>query len=84
MINLGRRFFRLNGRLIDLADRFIKQYKQGSTLKDIGVTEIWVDRETGVSYLFHKDGYSGGLTPLLGMDGKPIVTKVKEDDENNF
>lgn len=27
--------------------------------------EIWVDRKTGVNYLFHFAGYSGGLTPLL-------------------
>ena len=51
-------------------DRFIRIYGQGIS----NVNEIWVDRETGVNYLFHAAGYSGGLTPLLDKDGKPVVT----------
>ena len=39
-------------------------------------TEIWVDRETGVNYVFH--GYAGGLTPLLDKDGKPVVTPIED------
>lgn len=50
--------------------RFEKIYSQGS----INVTEIWVDRETGVQYVFHASGYAGGLTPLLDRDGKPVVS----------
>ena len=46
--------------------RFEKVYSQGT----MNVTEIWVDTETGVNYLFCKDGYAGGLTPLLDKDGK--------------
>ena len=53
--------------------RFEKVYGQGS-----GTTEIWVDKETGVNYLYHSTGYSGGLTVLLDKDGKPIVTPVEE------
>ena len=48
-----------------------KVYSQGT----MNVTEIWVDTETGVNYLFCKDGYAGGLTPLLDKDGKPVVTR---------
>lgn len=44
------------------------------------ISEIWVDRETGVNYLFHKDGYGGGLTPLLDRDGKPVVTTVYDEE----
>ena len=51
-------------------ERFVKTYTQGVT----NVTEIWVDKETGVNYVFHMSGYAGGLTPLLDADGKPIVT----------
>ncbi len=51
--------------------RFEKVYSQGA----VNVTEIWVDTETGVNYLFHEDGYAGGLTPLLDKDGKPVVTR---------
>ena len=55
-----------------MVDRFIKIYSQGK----LSVVEIWVDKETGVNYLYRKDGYSGGLTPLLDKDGKPVVTAV--------
>ena len=41
-------------------------------------TEIWVDRLTGVNYLWHKDGNAGGLTPLLQADGSPVVTPPEE------
>lgn len=51
-------------------DRFKKVYTQGV----ISVMEIWVDTETGINYLFHKDGNAAGFTPLLDKDGKPIVT----------
>ena len=36
--------------------------------------EIWVDKETGVNYLFHSNGSSGGLTILVDKNGKPIVS----------
>ena len=52
--------------------RFEKIYTQGA-----GTTEIWVDKETGVNYLYHSSGYGGGLTPLLDRDGKPVITTVK-------
>ena len=54
-------------------DRFKKVYKQGGGLTSL--TEIWVDTETGVNYLWRKDGYGAGLTPLLDENGKPVVTK---------
>lgn len=53
--------------------RFEKVYKQ-----NMGEMEIWIDRETGVNYLYHQSGYSGGLTVLLDKDGKPVITPVEE------
>ena len=52
-------------------ERFKKIYSQGV----VNILEIWVDNETGVNYVWRKDGYAGGLTPLLDENGKPIVTK---------
>ena len=52
-------------------ERFEKTYSQGT----MNVTEIWVDKETGVNYLFIANGFGGGLTPLLDVEGKPIITK---------
>lgn len=53
--------------------RFEKVYSQS-----MGTTEIWVDKETGVNYLYHSSGYSGGLTALLDKDGKPVITPIEE------
>ena len=54
-----------------------KRFKRVYT-QDMGSTEIWVDRETGVNYLYHSSGYAGGLTVMLDKDGKPIVTPSEE------
>ena len=54
--------------------RFEKIYTQG-----MGAIEIWVDKETGVNYLYHASGYSGGLTVLLDKDGKPVVSAVEKE-----
>ena len=54
--------------------RFERVYIQSK----MSSTEIWVDKETGVNYLYHACGYSGGLTPLLDRDGKPIVTPTAQ------
>lgn len=51
--------------------RFVKIYSQGSMFQ---TTEIWLDTQTGVQYLYHMEGYAGGFTPLLDKDGKPVVT----------
>lgn len=53
-------------------ERFEKVYSQGA----VNVSEIWVDKETGVNYLFHAAGYAGGLTPLLDREGKPVISPV--------
>ena len=53
-------------------DRFEKVYSQGT----LNVMEIWVDKETGVNYVFHQGGYAGGMTPLLGRDGKPVISPL--------
>ena len=51
--------------------RFEKIYSQG-----MGTMEIWVDKETGVNYLYRQSGYSGGMTVLLDREGKPVITPV--------
>lgn len=53
--------------------RFIKVYSQS-----MGDMQIWVDKETGVNYLFRQSGYSGGLTPLLDAEGNVVVTPISK------
>ncbi len=49
--------------------RFEIVYSQGK----MDVQRILVDKETGVHYLQTSWGYAGGLTVLLGKDGKPVI-----------
>lgn len=61
--------------------RFDVVLREGSSLLD-GQRVVLVDRETGVNYLFVHMGYAGGLTPLLDADGKPVVTRdAQREDE---
>lgn len=55
-------------------NRFEMTYRQGT----MNVTEIWVDTETGVNYIFHQGGYAGGMTPLLDREGKPVITPINK------
>lgn len=57
------------------SNRFEAVYTQS----DYPLIQIWVDRETGVNYLFTKYTHGGGVTPLLDSEGKPVVTKVKDE-----
>ena len=43
-----------------------------------GVTQILVDKVTGVNYLWHSNSSGGGLTVLLDKDGKPVVTTIEK------
>ena len=56
------------------AERFVKVHSEGSSFGT--VRTLYVDRETGVTYLFVKDGYGAGITPLVGPDGKPVITRL--------
>ena len=58
-------------------ERFVKKLSESGWN---GNNEIWVDRETGVNYLFHSSGYAGGLTPLLNRDGTPVITTVFDEE----
>lgn len=54
--------------------RFEVVYSQGS----LDVQRILVDRQTGVHYLQTAWGNAGGLTVLLGSDGKPVIEKIDD------
>ena len=55
-------------------NRFVKTYSQGK----LNGIEIWVDKRTGVNYMFSYSGYAGGLTVLVDAEGRPIRTTVSE------
>ena len=56
-------------------NRFEVIFKEGSQIKDEGMRQVVVDKETGVNYFVWKSGYAGGVTPLLDSEGKVIITE---------
>lgn len=52
-------------------NRFEKVHSEKMSMMD--AVEIFRDTQTGVCYLWRAGGYAGGLTPLLGTDGKPVI-----------
>lgn len=55
-------------------ERFEKIYTQGK----LNIMEIWVDKETGLQYVYHLAGYAGGMSPLLDVDGKPLLADLSK------
>lgn len=58
-----------------MMDRFERIYSQGI----VDVIEIWVDRDTGVNYLWRKAANAGGLTPLLDENGRTVITEKNKN-----
>ena len=58
-------------------ERFVKVHEEGTGFG--WLRTVWVDKQTGVNYLFINSGYAGGMTVLLGADGKPIITPVPNE-----
>ena len=59
--------------------RFVKTYSQSGFIDNY--MAIYVDRVTGVNYLYSGSGNAGGLTVLLNRDGTPVVTPVPKNYE---
>ena len=60
--------------MVNSNDRFSKSYSQGGFLNNL--LEVWVDRQTGVNYLYCATGQAAGLSVMLNRDGTPVVTPI--------
>lgn len=60
-------------------DRFIKTVVDGGGFSDNHMA-IYVDKKTGVNYLFTCSGNAGGLCVLVDRDGKPIVSTLPVEE----
>lgn len=58
--------------------RFVRILQESGFATD---NELWVDTQTGVTYLWHSSGYGGGLTPLLDASGNPIISRVPIEND---
>lgn len=56
--------------------RFVKVLEESGI---ITCSEVWVDTQTGVQYLYHASGSSGGLTVLVDAEGKPLLHRRTPD-----
>ena len=56
--------------------RFIKVMGESAFISS---NEVLVDTQTGVQYLYHAAGNSGGLTLLVDADGKPLLYRKTPD-----
>ena len=56
--------------------RFIKVLEESGIITS---SEVWVDTQTGVQYLYHASGSSGGLTVLVDAEGKPLLHRRTPD-----
>ena len=61
-------------------DRFIKTVVDHGGFSE-NYMAIYVDKKTGVNYLFSSSGNAGGMCVLVDRDGKPIVTSVPREYE---
>ena len=60
-------------------DRFKKILVDGGGFSENHMA-IYVDRKTGVNYLFSSYGNAGGLCVLVDRDGWPIVSLLPIED----
>lgn len=56
--------------------RFVKVLEDSGFISS---SEIWVDTQTGVQYLFHSNGNAAGLTVLVDAEGKPLLYRKTPD-----
>ena len=52
--------------------RFERIYSQGT----LTMTEIWVDKETGVNYVFHTSGNAGGMTGFPSLSKRGVISPI--------
>ena len=60
-------------------DRFVKTVVDNGGLSD-NYMAIYVDKKTGVNYLFSCSGNAGGMCVLVDRDGKPIISPLPVQD----
>jgi hypothetical protein len=60
--------------------RFEVVYQQSVGLAS--EVRILRDRATGVEYLATWFGQAGGVTPLIGPDGLPVISKAQGGEQN--
>lgn len=64
---------------INIKESFASLWERNSRFKNSQgyspseITEIIIDKETGVMYLWVENNYKGGLTLMVDKEGKPLL-----------
>lgn len=66
--------------MVKKEDRFKKILVDNGGFTENHMT-IYVDKETGVNYLFASAGNAGGMCVLVDREGKPIISPLPLTDE---
>ena len=64
--------------------RFVKvidEYDTDDSGMNYNNCYVFVDKQTGVMYLFVVNGSHGGMTVLLNADGTPMIYDCKKDND---
>ena len=66
--------------MVKKEDRFVKVLVDNGGFTENHMS-IYIDKKTGVNYLFSCCGNAGGLCVLVDRDGKPIVSSLPLAEE---
>lgn len=67
-----------------MTNRYMMVYSQTNNVDSDKGTEIWLDKETGISYLFSYAGYEERCTPLSDEKCRSILKDLKKKNNGNF
>ena len=67
-----------------MTNRYMMVYAQTNNADSDKGTEIWLDKETGTSYLFSYAGYEECFTPLSDEQSRIILKRLRKKSQGNF
>lgn len=64
-------------------NRYIMLYSQTNGVDSEKGTEIWLDKESGISYLFSYAGYEECFIPLSDEQSRTILKRLSKKSQGN-
>lgn len=64
--------------------RYMMVYSQADGVDSDTGAEIWLDKETGISYLFYYVGYEECFMPLSDEKSRSILKHLSKKSQGNF
>jgi len=64
--------------------RYMRVYSQADNVDSDKGAEIWLDKETGISYLFYYAGYEECFMPLSDEKSRTILKQLRKKSQGYF